>query len=97
MGAQVADSHVTAKLVDENTLEVRGVLFHRRPDDEVLLRPIYSLSMGASSLTPILQCSNCGYKASYFSWYHLTNYKQRYVKHCPGCGYKILGVVGHAD
>lgn len=87
-------AHVTAELVDENTLSVDGVLFHRRPDDEVLLRPIYSLSAGASSLTPLLQCSNCGYKSQYFSVYHLTGFKQRIMKHCPGCGFKILGVAG---
>ncbi len=87
-------AHVTAELVDENTLSVDGVLFHRRPDDEVLLRPIYSLSAGASTLTPDLQCSNCGYRAHYFNWYHRTGFVERYVKHCPGCGFKILGVIG---
>lgn len=86
--------HVIAELVDENTLEVNGVRFVRESEEEVVLRPIYSLSAAGTTLTPTLQCSNCGYKASYFSWYHLTGFKQRYVKHCPGCGFKILGVFG---
>lgn len=87
-------AHVTAELVDENTLSVDGVLFHCKPDDEVLLRPVYSLSISASTLTPDLQCSNCGYKACYFSWYHRTGFVGRFVNHCPGCGLKIAGVIG---
>lgn len=35
-----SEPHVTATLVDENTLDVGGVLFHRRDDDEVLLQPL---------------------------------------------------------
>lgn len=87
-------AHVIAQLVDENTLSVDGALFHRKPDDEVLLRPIYSIGDGAGALTPDLQCSSCGYRAHYFSWYGLTDFKKRYVKHCPGCGRRILGVIG---
>lgn len=89
-------AQVVVELVDENTLEFDGSLFIREREDEVLLRPIYSLSDGASSLTPDLQCSSCGYRARYFSWYGLTDFKNRYVKHCPGCGLKILGVIGKA-
>lgn len=87
-------ANVTVTLVDENTLEFDGSLFIRESDEEVLLRPIYNTSIEISSLTPVLQCSNCGYRAGYFNWYGLTDFKQRFVKHCPGCGFKIMGVIG---
>ena len=87
-------ANVTVTLVDENTLEFDGSLFIRKSEEEVLLRPIYNTSIGASSLTPLLQCSNCGYKLQYFSVYRLTGFQQRFIKHCPGCGFKIMGVAG---
>lgn len=95
MGQPESSPHVIAHIVDENTISVDGVTFVRKCEDEVLLRPIYSLSDGATSLAPVLQCSSCGYRAPYFSWYHLTGFRQRYVRHCPGCGLRILGVLGH--
>lgn len=91
MGAQVADSHVTAKLVDENTLDVNGVLFHRRPEDEVLLQPT------TKAVAPRLRCSNCGFERQYAFWYRHLDYEGRQVDYCPGCGLRILGVIGHAD
>ena len=47
-----------------------------------------------SSLTPDLRCSSCGYTERYFFWYGLTGFKHRHVRHCPGCGTRILGVAG---
>ena len=87
-------SQIVAEFVDENTLEFQGVRFVREDDEEVLLRPIYPLSQDARNLTPVVQCSNCGYSAGYWNWYHLLGFKKRYVKHCPGCGKKIFGTIG---
>ena len=89
--------HVTAEIVDENTLEVEGVRFVREDDDEVLLRPIFGLGDGGSTLSPKIQCSSCGYTAGYWHWYNLLGFKKRYVKHCPGCGLKIAGVIGRNE
>lgn len=86
-------SQIVAELVDENTLEFQGVRFVREDEWEVLLRPIYSLEQGGNTMAPKMQCSNCGYSAGYWSWYHQLKFKDRYVKHCPGCGKKIIGMV----
>ncbi len=82
---------VVAEVIDKDTLEINGARFVREDEEEVLLRPIYSLQQGSNTLAPKMQCSNCGYSAGYWSWYHLLGFKERYVKHCPGCGKKIFG------
>lgn len=80
--------HVTATLVDENTLDVNGVMFQRRPEEyEVLLQPM------DDALAPRLSCSNCHFERGYTFWYKRIGFKDRQIMHCPGCGYKILGVV----
>ena len=90
-------AHVMAELVDENTLEVDGVRFVRENDDEVLIRPIYGFTEGSNSFSPKMQCSSCGYTAGYWQWFHLTGFRKRYVRHCPGCGMKIAGVMGRNE
>lgn len=85
---------VVAEVIDKDTLEINGARFVREDDEEVLLRPIYSLQQGSNTLAPKMQCSNCGYTAGYWSWFHQLKFKDRYVKHCPGCGKRIFGTVG---
>ena len=82
--------HVTAIIIDENTLEVTGVQFVRkRDDDEVLLQP----TNGA--IAPRLRCSGCGFERSYTFWYKRLHFQERQLNFCPGCGHPILGVIGH--
>lgn len=85
------DGHVTATIVNENTLSVNGTLFVRKRDDEVLLQPMQD------TVAPKLRCSNCHYERAYYYWYKALHYQERVVDFCPGCGHPILGVVGHAD
>lgn len=81
---------VTATLVDENTLDVDGVLFHRRPDEEVLLQ------VASKAVAPRLRCSHCGFERQYTFWYRKLDYEGRLMNYCPGCGLRILGVAGDA-
>ena len=91
MGQLGGSPHVTAKLVDENTLDVNGVLFHRRLEDEVLLQPT------TKAVAPRLKCSNCGFERQYTFWYRHLDYEGRQVDYCPGCGLRIMGVAKHGD
>ena len=87
MEARADSGHVTALLVDENTLSVNGTLFVRkRADEEVLLQPMND------TVAPKLRCSNCHYERAYYYWYNALHYKERVVNYCPGCGHPILGV-----
>ncbi len=91
MAAQADSGHVTALLVDENTLSVNGTLFVRkRADEEVLLQPMND------AVAPRLRCNNCHFTRQYTYWYRKLGFIDRAVNYCPGCGYKILGVVGRA-
>ena len=65
----------------------RGVL--RRDGDEVLLRSTSEVVGGM----PVLECSNCGYRMDHYFWYEDNTYARRIVKRCPGCDYRIFGVV----
>lgn len=81
---------VNAVLVDENTLEVNGVTFIRKSHDEVLLQPT------TKGQAPRLKCSNCDFERGYTFWYHHIGFEGRQIAHCPGCGLRIMGVVGNA-
>lgn len=62
-----------------------------QPDeDETLLREIY----GVLDEWPYdLECTNCHYREGYFFWYRKTGFVGRKIRHCPGCGMRIFGVV----
>lgn len=61
-----------------------------RNEDEVLLRPM------TNAIAPKLRCSNCGFERAYYYWYKRLGYQERCVNFCPGCGFKVAGVIGHA-
>ena len=42
---------------------------------------------------PVLECSNCGFRADHLFWYEGANYALRKVQWCPSCRLHILGVV----
>ncbi|WP_405736116.1 hypothetical protein [Bifidobacterium sp.] len=88
MAARVDSAHVTATLLDENTMSVNGTVFVRQAEDEVLLRP------ASDAVAPRLRCSNCGFERQYTFWYQRLGYQGRVVSFCPGCGLRIAGVVG---
>ena len=81
--------HVSATIVDEDTLSVDGVLFVRNSDDEVLLQPT------TKAVAPTLRCSCCGFERQYTFWYKRLRFKDRQISFCPGCGHRIYGVIGH--
>ena len=89
--AQAANyPHVTALIYDEDTLDVNGVRFYREGhQDEVLLQPV------DDARAPRLRCSNCHFERGYTFWYKRIGFEERQIMHCPGCGFKILGVIGH--
>lgn len=58
-------------------------------DDEALLRPT------TKAVAPKLRCSNCGFERAYYYWYKKLGFLERCVNYCPGCGYRIAGVIGH--
>lgn len=58
--------------------------------EEVLLRETKQTISGL----PVLQCSNCGFKADHFFWFDSEVYANMKVKWCPNCRLHILGVVG---
>ncbi len=79
-------AHVSAQLVDESTLDVEGVLFVRKDDDEVLLRPM------TKAVAPRLACSACGFERAYTFWFKRLDFVDRTIEFCPGCGRHIIGV-----
>jgi hypothetical protein len=81
--------HVTATILDENTLSVNGTTFKRQSGDEVLLQPV------DDARAPRLRCSNCHFERGYTFWYKRIGFKDRQISFCPGCGFKIMGVVNH--
>lgn len=87
MAARAGNPHVTATLVDEDTLSVNGTIFVRKSTEEVLLQPT------TDERAPRLRCSNCHFERGYTFWYKRIDFQDRQIKHCPGCGYRILGVV----
>lgn len=42
---------------------------------------------------PVLECSNCGFRADHFYWYEGPTYAERKVHWCPSCKLHILGVI----
>ena len=80
---------VTATVEDEYTLIADGAKYIREDyEQEVLLQPVND------AVAPRLRCSNCHFTRQYTYWYRKLGFIDRTVNYCPGCGYKILGVVG---
>lgn len=88
MAARVDSAHVTATLLDENTLSVNGTLFVRQAEDEVLLQAT------TSGAAPRLRCSNCGFTRQYTYWYAKLEFRARIVNYSPRCGLRIAGAIG---
>lgn len=64
-------------------------------DTEVVLHPV-PRDLGPVGDSQInLRCSGCGFEEAYSFWYQKPHFDglSRKIKHCPGCGYKILGTV----
>ena len=78
-----------AVYVDENTIYADGETFYKKVTDEVLLQPT------SKAVAPRLKCSNCGFERQYTFWYRKLHFLERQINCCPGCGFKIYGVVGH--
>lgn len=79
-----------AVYVDKDTLYADGEVFRRdHAGEEVLLQPT------TKAVAPRLKCSNCGFERQYTFWYRKLDFQERQINCCPGCGYKIMGVVGH--
>ena len=61
----------------------------RPTDEEVLLRTVKVIEYGM----PHLACSGCGHIEDHFFYYADETYGSRFVKRCPKCGRRILGVI----
>lgn len=88
---QVSEPHVTAVLLDENTLSADGVIFERKSSKEAMLAPM------SRAKAPMLRCSKCGFGRHYTYWFQKLDYHEMIVHHCPGCGSKIAGVAPWSD
>lgn len=82
-----SDPHVTAVLLDENTLSVDGVEFVRKSSMETMIRPV------SKALAPALICVKCDFKRPYTYYFQMLEYKNMVISHCPGCGRLITGVL----
>lgn len=80
------DPHVTAVLLDEDTLSVDGVEFVRKSSMETQLQPI------SRAKAPFLRCVKCGFGRHYTYFFQKLDYQDMIVAHCPGCGRTITGV-----
>ena len=79
-----------AVFVDGDTVYVDGEVCRRdHAGEEVLLQPM------TDAKAPRLRCSNCGFERGYTFWYKRIGFVGRLISYCPGCGYKIMGVVSH--
>ena len=62
-------------------------------DEEALLRSTDEVVAGM----PVLECSNCHFKADHYFWYEDNTYARRMLRFCPNCNIRIFGVVVRND
>ena len=63
---------------------------HAIEEDEVLLRQTDEVVLGM----PVLECSNCGFRADHYFFYSSSTYDKRIAHWCPNCQLRILGIAG---